>query len=444
MASERILFVDDDPVSRRSFARMMRQSGLLVDLASDGDEAWELASHFPYAVIATDLRMPGMDGMMLIDQLRELQPDPVCLLVTGCSQFEWYDKQGTVQSEVDVIKKPWNGGQLVEAVQRALGEYRVRIKGVPQSERAPEQTVPLIGLVGLGASLGDELAEMTAGEFRTEVWNDLESLPGVMRTAHALACCFVEEGQAARMFTRALLMERPGLPIVVLGTEGAETGATKAIRSGAQDWLPSAALRTQDVQRVVQLAMARADAPRAAEALWNEQCNPGLLSERLRQAISRARRYNGQTGLLLVDLDGFRSVNLALGYEGGDVLLDRVAQRLRESIRESDAVVRLRQDEFALILEDLSGGPTIEVPAQRVLNTFATPLSYRGSELVISASIGGAVFPSQGEDAAALTRYAEQALAKAKLEGGNRYRLLTAPPASLLGAEPVLVSASGN
>ena len=88
MASERILFVDDDPVSRRAFARAMRKSGFIVDLAQDGDEAWELATHFPYAVIATDLRMPGMDGMMLIDQMRELQPDTVCLLVTGCKQLE--------------------------------------------------------------------------------------------------------------------------------------------------------------------------------------------------------------------------------------------------------------------------------------------------------------------------------------------------------------------
>lgn len=444
MASERILFVDDDPVSRRSFARMMRQSGLLVDLASDGDEAWDLASHFPYAVIATDLRMPGMDGMMLIDQLRELQPDPVCLLVTGCSQFEWYDKSGAGQAEVDVIKKPWNGGQLVQAVQRSLGEYRQKIRGVPQSERAPEILMPLVGLVGLGAALGDRVCQMAKGKYRTATWNELEELPGAISTSEGLACCFVQEGQAARMFTRALQMEGPQIPVIVLGTESSETGATNAIRSGAQDWLSCDSLRQQDVERVVQLAIARSESPRGGVGAWNEQYSPGLLGERLRQAISRARRYCGQAGLLLVDLDGFRAVNLALGYEGGDAILDMVAQRLRESIRESDAVVRLRQDEFALILEDLVGDPTIEVPAQRVLNTFATPFSYMGNEFVITASIGGAVFPSQGQDAQALTRCAEQALAKAKREGRNRYRLLTTSPATLVGTEPVPLLATGN
>src|SRR5262245_60905754 len=151
MPSERILFVDDDPVSRRSFARAMRQSGFIVDLAKDGDEAWELATHFPYAVIATDLRMPGMDGMMLIDQLRELQPDPVCLLVTGVKQLEWYRE--AEKSGVDVIQKPWNGDQLAEALRAALREYRSRANQLmpPESERpaiSERREVLVVGLQG--------------------------------------------------------------------------------------------------------------------------------------------------------------------------------------------------------------------------------------------------------------------------------------------------------
>lgn len=442
MASERILFVDDDPVSRRSFARMMRQNGLLVDLATDGDEAWELVSHFPYAVIVTDLRMPGMDGMMLIDQIRELQPDPVCLLVTGCSQFEWYDAPEG-KPGVDVIKKPWNGGQLLESVHRSLCEYRARVRGVPKSVRAPSQMVPEVGLVGLGDTVKHQMEALVDGVYRTVILEDLEELPNALRAAQRLSCCFVEEGQAARMYTRALQMAAPEVPIIVLGSSQADTGPVDAIRSGAHDWLPNEGLRREDIERVVRLAVARAESPRAGSVVWSEQCNPGLLAERLRQAISRARRYCGQTGLLLVDLDGFRSINVALGYEGGDALLELVAQRLRESIRESDAVVRLRQDEFALILEDLAGDPTIEVPAQRVLNTFATPFRYLGNDVVVTASIGGAVFPSQGQDAAILTRCAEQALEQAKREGRNRYRLLNKDSASLLGAEP-LAQASGQ
>src|SRR6185503_12327462 len=73
MTSERILFVDDDPVARNAFSRTMRQRGFLIDVARDGAEAWQLASQFPYAVVVTDLRMPGIDGLKLVEQLKELE-----------------------------------------------------------------------------------------------------------------------------------------------------------------------------------------------------------------------------------------------------------------------------------------------------------------------------------------------------------------------------------
>jgi diguanylate cyclase (GGDEF)-like protein len=312
MASERILFVDDDPVSRRAFARAMRKSGFIVDLAQDGDEAWELATHFPYAVIATDLRMPGMDGMMLIDQLKELQPDPVCLLVTGCKQLEWLDI-------------------------RRLGRANARV------------------------------------------------------------------------------------PIVLLGDERQQLAAVEAIRKGAQDWLPLLGLNAVDLARVIATARERSRAPGGPLPVCTELSNPSLLFDRMRQAISRARRFSRQAGVLLVDVDRFGDINSSLGYDAGDELLALVAERLRVSVRESDAVFRLRQDEFALVLEDVAEADTIQVPAQRVLNSFATPFRSGAHEIVLTASIGGAVFPTHGQNAQDLMRRAESALEQAKREGRNRF-----------------------
>jgi DNA-binding NtrC family response regulator len=101
----------------------MRQRGFIVDVAKDGEEAWQLANHFPYAVVATDLRMPGMDGMMLIEQLRELQADPICILVTGVAQLDWYGDSPEAQG-IKVIRKPWDGEDLGVALARAIEQYR--------------------------------------------------------------------------------------------------------------------------------------------------------------------------------------------------------------------------------------------------------------------------------------------------------------------------------
>jgi diguanylate cyclase (GGDEF)-like protein len=420
MASERILFVDDDPVSRRAFARAMRKSGFIVDLAQNGDEAWELATHFPYAVIATDLRMPGMDGMMLIDQLKELQPDPVCLLVTGCKQLEWYKESG--EPNIDVIQKPWNGDQLAEALRQALREYRSRATTIyPPSERPDDEISREVVVIGLEASARDTVRQALGKSYQALYANTVEEAAALLTGHAAVCCCLLEDAPHNAVDIRRLGRANARVPIVLLGKDRNERAAVEAIRKGAQDWLPLGSLNPVDLGRVIATARERSRAPGGPLPVCTELSNPSLLFDRFRQAISRARRYSRQAGVLLVDVDRFGDINSALGYDAGDELLALVAERLRVSVRESDAVFRLRQDEFALVLEDVAQADTIHVPAQRVLNSFATPFRSGGHEIVLTASIGGAVFPTHGQSAQELMRRAESALEQAKREGRNRF-----------------------
>lgn len=419
MASERILFVDDDPVSRRAFARAMRKSGFIVDLARDGDEAWELATHFPYAVIATDLRMPGMDGMMLIDQLKELQPDPVCLLVTGCKQLEWYSEAS--ESAIDVIQKPWNGDQLAEALRQALREYRTRSSTIIPSERPEHQVSREVAVVGLGAGARGAVVKALGSGYQAVYADTIDEAAALLAGHSAVCCCLLEDAPHNAADIRRLGRANARVPIVLLGHETHERAAIEAIRKGAQDWLPLAGLDATELGRVIATARERSRAPGGPLPVCTELSNPSLLFDRLRQALSRARRYSRQAGVLLVDVDRFGDINSALGYDAGDELLALVAERLRVSVRESDAVFRLRQDEFALVLEDVAEADTIQVPAQRVLNSFATPFRSGGHEIVLTASIGGAVFPNDGESAQDLMRRAEAALERAKRDGRNRF-----------------------
>jgi diguanylate cyclase (GGDEF)-like protein len=424
MASERILFVDDDPVSRRAFARAMRQSGFIVDLAKDGDEAWELATHFPYAVIATDLRMPGMDGMMLIDQLRELQPDPVCLLVTGCKQLEWYREAG--DSSVDVIQKPWNGDQLAHALRQALKEYHSRSSSIMPSEQPADSGLREVVSVGLPTGSRGRVNQVLGGAYRAAHVGDVASAVELLRT-RTVACCILDEALAVGTELRQLGRASPRVPLIVLGAGDPEAGAVQAIRNGAQEWLAMQSIETS-LARAIAVASERARMPAGPLPVCTELANPSLLFDRLRQATSRARRFSHQAAVLLVDIDRFGDINHSLGYDAGDELLGLVAERLRHSVRESDAVFRLRQDEFALVLEDLglveaaaARMGSLDVPAQRVLNSFATPFGCRGHEVVLTASIGGAVFPAHGQGHEELMQRAESALAQAKKYGRKRY-----------------------
>jgi diguanylate cyclase (GGDEF)-like protein len=419
MPSERILFVDDDPVARRAFARAMRKSGFIVDLAQDGDEAWELATHFPYAVIATDLRMPGMDGMMLIDQLKELQPDPVCLLVTGCKQLEWYKEPG--DQAVDVIQKPWNGDQLAEALRQALKEYRSRASSIVPSERPVEEGGREVILVGLGRAERDSVGRVLGGAYNPVYVDTADAAAELLQGRHTVCGLLLKDAPSNGADIRKLARASARVPIIVLGTDNPQTAAVEAIRKGAQDWLPLGGLVAAELARVLAIATERSRAPAGTLPVCTELSNPTLLFDRLRQATSRARRFSHQASVLLVDVDRFGDINASLGHDAGDELLGMVAERLRSAVRESDAVFRLRQDEFALVLEDLGQADTIDIPAQRVLNSFATPFHLSGHEIVLTASIGGAVFPTHGQNAQDLMRRAESALEQAKREGRNRY-----------------------
>jgi diguanylate cyclase (GGDEF)-like protein len=372
--------------------------------------------------------MPGMDGMMLIDQMRELQPDTVCLLVTGCKQLEWYNESG--DANVDVIQKPWNGDQLAEALRQALKEYRTRATTITRSEHPDEDSQREVAVVGLDGSARDSVTKALGKGYQPVYASSVDEAATLLQGSTKLCCCLLKDAPHNAADIRRLGRANARVPIVLLGQDKHETAAVEAIRKGAQDWLPLTGLNATDLARVIATARERSRAPGGPLPVCTELSNPSLLFDRLRQAISRARRFQRQAGVLLVDVDRFGDINASLGYDAGDELLALVAERLRVSVRESDAVFRLRQDEFALVLEDVAEADTIQVPAQRVLNSFATPFPSGEHEIVLTASIGGAVFPTHGQSAQDLMRRAEAALEQAKREGRNRFCTQTEPGAS--------------
>ncbi len=147
-----------------------------------------------------------------------------------------------------------------------------------------------------------------------------------------------------------------------------------------------------------------------------------LFRDRLHSALSIARRYQRQTGLLYIDLDLFKHVNDTLGHAAGDALLIEAAHRLTAAIRDSDTVARLGGDEFAVVLPEINGLLEAEEVAQRIVHSMRQPFHLKEGTGQISASIGMAVFPDHGVDAEALQKHADMALYAVKKGGRNAYR----------------------
>jgi diguanylate cyclase (GGDEF)-like protein len=153
--------------------------------------------------------------------------------------------------------------------------------------------------------------------------------------------------------------------------------------------------------------------------------NRRLFKEMLDSAILRAPRDHHAVGLLFIDLDDFKYVNDSLGHVVGDRLLRAVGESLRHTIRETDLVARLGGDEFVIIVQDLTEDESLAVGnmthiAEKVMAELRNPMLLDGQELLVRASIGGALYPRDGANADELLRVADAAmyLTKETTRGG--------------------------
>lgn len=153
--------------------------------------------------------------------------------------------------------------------------------------------------------------------------------------------------------------------------------------------------------------------------------NRSSFSEALSSAIAAAQATGRRFAILFVDLDHFKFINDSLGHDAGDTLLKRVAAQLRSVMRPTDVVARLGGDEFVLLCSDPSDMANLEGLAERVLHAAIRPVNLAGQERRVSASIGIAIYPDDGETERALMKSADTAMYTAKLDGKNNYRLFS-------------------
>ena len=147
--------------------------------------------------------------------------------------------------------------------------------------------------------------------------------------------------------------------------------------------------------------------------------NRAVLEDRMAVALAAAERHRRVMAVLFIDLDGFKDVNDRLGHADGDVALAAVARRLQASVRAEDTLVRLHGDEFVVLLPELSSPLDASLVARSLLAAVAEPIEVAGHELVLSASIGIAVYPDDARDVSSLLRAADAAMYRVKLAGRN-------------------------
>ena len=154
--------------------------------------------------------------------------------------------------------------------------------------------------------------------------------------------------------------------------------------------------------------------------------NRALFKDRLHQALTAAQRSGDKLAVAVLDLDRFKLVNDTLGDVCGDLLLKSVASRLSDALREEDTIARAGGDDFLVLLPKITSTEHLSIVADKVMEQFRSPWDIMGESAYVTASIGFAVYPADGEMAQTLIECADTAMRRAKSSGGNAYQFYEA------------------
>ena len=432
-AMPRLLVVDDDEVLREMAAYTLRQAGFTVAEAENGADALAQLADGHIDLVLLDLLMPGLDGYQVCRQIRSLPQSasvPV-LVLTGLNDTASIDAAYQAGA-TDFIAKPVHWTLLSHRVRYALRASAA----VASAQRARQQLERAQQIAHMGhweMVLAGEQFHCSPGLAQVYAMPP-EAVAGASPATFARR---ISPADRERVLAAQLAAGVGGQPYQLTFEVQRWDGAVRTVfeqvvvlrdAAGAPERLEGI---TQDItdrieaeRRITQLAHFDSLTGLPNGRFFLEQCVP---------ALERAARLGSACALLQLDIDRFKAVNDAVGLAEGDAVLRRVAQRLVTSVRASDLVgkglslqqtlvARVGANAFNLLLVDMDQAQAAAGVAERLLRALSAPLLLDGRELVLTASVGIAMFPRDASDAGGLVRCAEQALYAAKAAGRAQHR----------------------
>jgi len=226
-------------------------------------------------------------------------------------------------------------------------------------------------------------------------------------------------------------------PIVFLTADSSDAIDVAAMEAGALDYLVKGAITPRLLEKSLRYAIKLGETLGALHRLATHDELTGLLNRReferlLAEEVERARRFGHSFGLVLADLDHFKSINDRYGHPGGDAVLREAARRLVGAVRSVDRVARLGGEEFAVLLVQTAGDAALTVGRRLVGAMAGSPVDLgEGRTATVTLSAGAAAFPADAAEGAALVAAADRALYAAKAAGRDRVAgVSAAAPAS--------------
>ncbi len=413
------LVVDDDRALRLMMAKSLEQVGLDVSTAGSRAEVLERLAQKTPDLILLDVELPDCNGFTLCEEIHswsETEHLPV-IMVTARDDTE--SVQRSFQSgAIDYFAKPLNYtvlGQRVRYILRAnkafaeLRESQARTQAVLESVPDSLLIIDKDEFVRQFSSRGDEHIHLNPSFIIGRALSQL--LPRRLLVSVRALARQARESRAVQHrefdFTSDNQTLHFDLRIAVT-----EDGDSVAI-----------------VRNITELRRSEKSLRQLAyfDSLTG-LANREMFNQHFSEMLERANSANCHVAVLFVDLDQFKRINDTLGHSAGDALLTHVAQRLENLVRgpserNRDFVARLGGDEFTVMLNDVEDESQVSQVAERIMSVLSDPIRIGVHELVVTPSIGIALFPEHGKDAETLLRHADAAMYHAKQEGRNNHQI---------------------
>jgi len=228
-------------------------------------------------------------------------------------------------------------------------------------------------------------------------------------------------------FLQYLSVSSDDKPILALGAEASSDRAPALVSEGAADYLCRQELDRWSFCRAIRCLWYREQLAESAQGQLGREVASGFINrdlffDRLQQALLRAGRGQNRLALLHLNVDDFRNVNESIGFQRGDQLMLRLAERLRRVLRRADSLLRIGGDELAIIVESVAGSLDITGIVRKLVAALDEPVIIDGYNLAVHVSLGVATYPEAGNSAEELLRRANRAMFEAKGDSGTSYR----------------------
>lgn len=477
-----ILFVDDDADFLASTARLLHKQKDQWDLrlVSSTDAALEYLENNRVDLIVSDILMPGKSGLQLLTRIKEnakTKNIPV-IMVSGMTDADLKLK-ALEQGALDLLTKPYDKAEIIARITNCLQLKRYHDQINIQNQRLEEELADRVRFEGLVSSITSALAaeddlrhmlkeccqaivnNLDAAFARVWVWDNKENRLELYASAGMYTHIegehqFIDLGQYK--IGRIAKSKKPHLTNQVIGDpeinhqEWAKkekmTGfAGHALIAegrlvGVMGMFSRIELKTSALNSLAAvvdgIALGIAQKQMANRAhFYSFYDTLTLLPNRkffflfLGKMISYANRYQKDFALMLVDIDDFNRINDNLGHVVGDRCLKVISQRLSDTLRDSDClarlsldefpIARLGGDEFAILLQNSSEFFEINSVIKRLLKDLARPIPVNDRNLILTISVGVAVYPGNADSIEELLKNAETALYHAKKKGKNDF-----------------------